>query len=54
MGPPMMFASAPTSDGQWYAVRVRPNGRIVDQIPGLFESKATSDINAKRYVGPAK
>jgi len=50
----MMFASAPTSDGQWYAVRLRPDGRIVDQIPGLFENKAAADGNARHFVGPAK
>ena len=50
MGPPM-YASAPTGDGRWYAVRVRPNGRIGGIIPGLFESKSASDANAKREVG---
>ena len=54
MGTPMMFASAPTSDGQWYGIRVRLDGTIVDKIPGLFGSKVESDENAKRYVGPLK
>lgn len=50
MGLPMMFASAPTSDDQWFGMRVREGGFIVDLIPGLFETKAASDDNAQRYV----
>jgi len=50
MGTPM-FASAPTSEGRWFAVRVRANGMIGGVIPGLFESKAAADENAKRDVG---
>ena len=51
MGTPVMFASAPTPDGQWYAMRVRANGSISGVIPGLFESKTASDANAKRDLG---
>jgi len=50
MGPPI-FASAPTADGRWFAVRVRPSGQIRDVIPGLFDTKAQCDSNAKREVG---
>jgi hypothetical protein len=46
-----MFASAPTADGRWYAVRIRPKGLIMGVIPGLFGTKADSDSNAKREVG---
>lgn len=53
MGTPM-FASAPTSEGQWYAVRVRANGMICGTVPGFFETKSESDDNAKRQVGPVK
>jgi len=49
MGTPM-FASAPTADGQWYAVRVTSQGVIRGIIPGLFGSKAESDDSARRYV----
>jgi hypothetical protein len=52
MGPPI-YASAPTADGRWYAVRLHPNGRISGVIPGLFDSKAAADSNAKREVGLA-
>lgn len=50
MGSPM-YASAPTADGRWFAVRVRPNGQIGGVIPGLFGTKAASDENAKRIIG---
>lgn len=50
MGPPM-YASAPTADGRWYALRVRPNGQIAGVIPGYFDSKSASDSNAQRQVG---
>lgn len=53
MGTPM-FASAPTSDGQWYAMVVRMNGTISGVIPGIFATKAAADDNARRYVGPSK
>jgi hypothetical protein len=53
MGSPM-FASAPTSDGQWYAMLVRLNGTIGGTIPGTFATKVASDDNARRYVGPSK
>jgi hypothetical protein len=50
MGTPM-YASAPTADGRWYAVRIRPNGQIGGVIPGLFDSKTAADANAKCEVG---
>jgi hypothetical protein len=50
MGPPL-YASVPTADGKWYAVRIRPNGWIGGIIPGRFDSKAASDQNAQREVG---
>jgi hypothetical protein len=46
-----MFASAPTSEGQWYAMLVRLNGTIGSVIPGVFASKAQADENARRYIG---
>lgn len=53
MGTPM-FASAPTSEGQWYSVMVRQNGTIAGVIPGVYATKAAADENAKREVGPLK
>jgi hypothetical protein len=50
MGSPM-FASAPTCDGQWYAMIVNLTGKITRVIPGVFASKAEADENARRYVG---
>jgi len=54
MAQPMMFASAPTSDGHWFAVRVHASGTIADTIPGLFETKVACEQNAKRFVSTAK
>lgn len=53
MGKPM-YASAPTADGWWYAVRVYSNGAFAGVVPGLFDSKAAADANAERDVGPRK
>jgi len=50
MGSPL-FASAPTCDGQWYAVLVTLSGTILRVIPGVFASKADADENARRYIG---
>lgn len=50
MGTPM-FASAPTADGRWFAIRIHPNGTIAGVIPGLFDSKSGADAHAKRDVG---
>lgn len=50
MGTPM-FASAPTRDGQWYAMLVTLKGAIIDVIPGVFASKADADANARRFIG---
>lgn len=49
MGTPM-FASAPTCNGQWYAMLVTLGGTIIRIIPGVFASKAESDENARRYI----
>jgi len=49
MGTPM-FASAPTCDGQWYAILVTLKGTINSVIPGVFASKAEADKNARRYI----
>ena len=46
-----MFASASTSDGQWFAVRIRPNGHIQAVIPGLYKSRIASDEYARRFLG---
>jgi len=48
----LMYASAPTADRRWYAVRVCPvTGQIGGVIPGVFDSKVASDVNAKRELG---
>ena len=44
----------PTADGRWYAVRLNPDGLIRGVIPGLFDSKAAAEQNAKRDVGVPK
>ena len=53
MGTPM-YASAPTADGRWYAVRVSPGGLICGVIPGLFGSKPAAEENARRQIGVPK
>ena len=50
MGKPM-FASAPTTDGQWYAMILTLRGTILAVIPGMFASKAEADEHARRYIG---
>lgn len=50
MGSPM-YASVPTGDGQWYAIRICSKGWIAYVIPGLFATKIASDENAKRALG---
>jgi hypothetical protein len=46
-----MFASAPTCDGQWYAMLVTLKGTIAVVIPGVFASKSEADENARRFIG---
>ncbi|MEA3000704.1 MAG: hypothetical protein QOK17_2537 [Sphingomonadales bacterium] len=53
MGMPL-YASAPTADGRWFGLHIHPSGWILQIIPGLFSSKAESDANAKRQLGPRR